>query len=162
MPTLIFTTAKTGSNSDVETALTLSTTSSSAMSLPGSLLLTLLLIAYLLVPHIFKWRFPYQTPQDLEQYIVKLQKVIYDNSSLDRDLLGSHAEAYKRTLNGLKEQLKSIKTRMSLREPRRTNPFLWVLFRWRVIRDVDGCFVSLKALEGEVKVKVYGDGLKRD
>ncbi|ESK91535.1 hypothetical protein Moror_2584 [Moniliophthora roreri MCA 2997] len=120
---------------------------------PLLVLLTIFNVLYLLSPPIFSWRFPCQTPDDLDVVIGNLEKLINSNCCLKRDLIGLDvAEAFKSSLQQLSNEAFKIKLRP---EPPRTNPFVWVMFRWRVLRDVDACYASLKVLEWEVKAKIH-------
>ncbi|KAI3619334.1 hypothetical protein WG66_012992 [Moniliophthora roreri] len=138
-----------GSNPVAEAALT---GASSTFSTPLLLLLTIFNILYFLAPPIFSWRFPCQTTDDLDVVIANLGDLINSNCCFKRDLIElDDAEAFKSSLQQLSTEAFKIKL---LPEPPRTNPFVWVMFRWKVLKDMDACYTLLKVLEWEVKVCV--------
>ncbi|EEB90330.1 hypothetical protein MPER_11474 [Moniliophthora perniciosa FA553] len=163
-------TSISSSNPGAEAALTATTLLSSN---PLLLLLTIFSILYFLGPSIFSWRFPCQTIDDLDVVIANLVDLINSSYCLKRDLIGwDDAQAFKSSLH--QYVIQSFSTKYSkderyfghrlsteaykiklLPEPPRTNPFVWLMFRWKVLRDIDACYVLLKVLEWEVKAKIH-------
>ncbi|ESK82773.1 hypothetical protein Moror_5636 [Moniliophthora roreri MCA 2997] len=129
-----------------------SANSSSSTSTP-LLLLGLFNVLYLLGPPIFKWRFPCQSTDELDAFASKLEDLIENNSSLERDVLGDSSEVFRTSLEELNKQANKIRNFASS-EPARSNPLAWVKFQWALLNDVDSCYISLKRLKGEVEAKI--------
>ncbi|ESK82337.1 hypothetical protein Moror_2224, partial [Moniliophthora roreri MCA 2997] len=133
----------------ISTGMTEAAFPNSNPTLPAPLLLVLGTI-YFFGPPIFNWRFPCQTLEELNLLINKLEALIEDNSSLGNDVLGPHTKVFKSSLESLNDKASKIEI-LSYREPDRMNVFVWVRFRWSLLRDVDECYRALRRLNGEVK-----------
>ncbi|KAK7031191.1 hypothetical protein VNI00_013607 [Paramarasmius palmivorus] len=114
-------------------------------------LLSALGICYFFGPSIFRWRFPCRTPEALLTQIENLDAVIDANSFTD-DRLEDAADTFKASLHQLDKRVRELQVRP---QPPRTNPLAWMLFRWRLLRDVDACYESFRGLEQRIKEAIY-------
>ncbi|ESK91547.1 hypothetical protein Moror_2596 [Moniliophthora roreri MCA 2997] len=128
---------------------------SSTLVLPAPLLLILstLHVLYTFGPSILRWRFPCQTTADLDRLLADLRKLIEKNSCLEQYLITLHqAETFKSALRLLRNQVSEIRIRP---EPPRTNPLVWMMFWWRVLRDVDRRYGDFRKLELDVQATIH-------
>ncbi|ESK91545.1 hypothetical protein Moror_2594 [Moniliophthora roreri MCA 2997] len=136
----------------VQSGVAEATLTSATSTLPTPLLLILgaLSFLYLFGPPILRWRFPCQTAEELNRLINNLQILIDSNSRLEQDVIElCRAEEFKSTLDKLSAQVYTIQLRW---EPRRTNPFVWAMFWWKVIRDVDECYEIFRELDNKAMI----------
>ncbi|ESK84993.1 hypothetical protein Moror_9191 [Moniliophthora roreri MCA 2997] len=128
------------------------TSTISSLPTPFLSLLGLFSLFYLFGPSIFQWRFPCRTTDQLDQFIDDLEDLIEANSSLENDVLGPCTDRFKASLQNLNDVADEIKTRTYRQHYHSANP----LARWRMLRDVDRCYRSLKRLEKQIEVKIHG------
>ncbi|KAJ8081685.1 hypothetical protein PM082_007531 [Marasmius tenuissimus] len=95
-----------------------------------------------------QWCYPF-TIDDLERRIELIQKRIEENSTLDLDLLGYSGWEFKQILIRERRRVLEIKDRLTA-EPDRCHLRAWLIFRWREMRDVKSCYLSLMSLEREI------------
>ncbi|ESK91543.1 hypothetical protein Moror_2592 [Moniliophthora roreri MCA 2997] len=128
---------------------------SSTLVLPVPLLLILsaLHVLYIVGPSILRWRFPCQTTADLDRLLADLRKLIEKNSCLEQRLIiPQQAGVFESALENLRNQVSEIRIRP---EPPRTNPFVWIMFWWRVLKDIDRRYADFRKLELEVQATIH-------
>ncbi|ESK91538.1 hypothetical protein Moror_2587 [Moniliophthora roreri MCA 2997] len=137
------------------------TNSTSSLPLPLLITFLVLITLYILIPRIYNWRYPCQSVDTLEEKVYNLEKLIQSNNSVSgrKNALKECAAGFRERLKIFRNQINTFKSRT---EPPRTNLFVWAVFRWMLVREIDACRIGLNVLEAEVQDKLSREGGSSD
>ncbi|KAI3619441.1 hypothetical protein WG66_012977 [Moniliophthora roreri] len=125
------------------TAVLESTLSNSSLPRPLIDTLLVLTILYIIIPHIYNWRYPVQSAQGLRRLTLSVERSI-------QKVGGKHGLNLKERLWEINDRITALKARI---EPPRSSLFAWIAFKWDMLKEVDVCYVALKKLECEAQAK---------
>ncbi|KAI3619296.1 hypothetical protein WG66_013021 [Moniliophthora roreri] len=130
-------------SSSPSTAVLESTLSNSSLPRPLIVTLLILTVLYIIIPHIFNWRYPAQSAEELGRLVLSVETLI-------QKVRGKRGSLLKDRLWKTNDRITALKARI---EPPRSNLFAWIAFKWDMLKEVDVCYVSLKKLESEAQAK---------
>ncbi|EEB94731.1 hypothetical protein MPER_06409, partial [Moniliophthora perniciosa FA553] len=80
-----------------------------------------------------------------------MEQLIRDNTRVKRNRLKEYKEAFKGRLQILDARVIALENR---KEPARSNVFAWIVSRWKVVQEVDECWLGLRELQTEIEAKL--------
>ncbi|KAF9260247.1 hypothetical protein L218DRAFT_947027 [Marasmius fiardii PR-910] len=100
-----------------------------------------------------KWLYP-NTIEDIEREVQCIDEMIRENMALDHNILGDSAWRFRRKLIEQNNVLYNIKNRLNA-EPDRMEVGVWIVFRWRHMRDVKANYLSLMKVKEDLTMEIY-------